>query len=186
MFLSRRKEIKGLSEKIEDVSGSFFWIWKLLRKFCHSLRQDMVSHLFPFLSSISKPTLRLFDLILSKTRFSSHIVFISRCLYHKVIPYGFKSSFNPLYFTYITIHCRLSDSISAACSSHFRRLMRMTIESMSAHVEHLDEDISQCKTFLSQVRPPILITDVIDKIRVLNSKLYAFLKTPKRLNRLNC
>ena len=113
-----------------------------LKKFCHSLRQDMVSHLFPFLPSISRPALRLFDLILSKTRFSSHIVFISRCLYHKVIPHGFKSSFNPLYFTSTTIHRRLSDSISGACSSHSRRLMRMTIQSMSAHIEHLDEDIS--------------------------------------------
>ena len=35
------------------------------------------------------------------------------------------------------------------------------------------------KTLLSQVCPPILITDVIDKIRVLNSKLYTFLKDTK-------
>ena len=64
-----------------------FWIFHRcdpmpnLKKFCHSLRHEMVSHLFPFLTSISKLALRLFDLIFSKTRFSSHITFISRCLF---------------------------------------------------------------------------------------------------------
>ena len=54
--------------------------------------------------------------------------------------------------------------------------MRMTIKSMSIHVQHIDANISQCKIFLSQVCPPILLSDIIDKIRVLNSKLYSFLK----------
>ena len=35
-----------------------------LKMFCHSFRHEMVSHLFPFLTSISKLALRLFDLIL--------------------------------------------------------------------------------------------------------------------------
>ena len=143
---------------------------------CHSLRHEMVSHLFPFLTSISKLALRLFDLILSKTRFSSHITFISRCLHGKVIPHGFRSSFNPLRFNLPAFHRRFSHSISEACSSHSRRLMRMTIKSMSIHVQHINENISQCKIFLSQVCPPILLSDIIDKIRVLNSKLHSFLK----------
>ena len=57
--------------------------------------------------------------------------------------------------------------------------MRMTIKSMSIHVQHIDENISHCKIFLSQVCPPILLSDIIDKIRVLNSKLYSFLKDVK-------
>ena len=57
--------------------------------------------------------------------------------------------------------------------------MRMTIKSMSIHVQHIDENISQCKIFLSQVCPPVLLSDIIDKIRVLNSKLYSFLKDVK-------
>ena len=42
-----------------------FWIFHRcdpmpnLKKFCHSLRHEMVSHLFPFLTSISKLALRL-------------------------------------------------------------------------------------------------------------------------------
>ena len=50
---------------------------------------------------------------------------------------------------------------------------------MSIHVQHIDENISQCKIFLSQVCPPILFSDIIDKIRVLNSKLHSFLKDVK-------
>ena len=75
-----------------------FWIFYRcdpmpnLKKFCHNLRHKLVSHLFPFLTSINKLALRLFDLIFSKTRISSHITFISRCLCGKVIPHGFRSS----------------------------------------------------------------------------------------------
>ena len=61
----------------------------------------------------------------------------------------------------------------------FIRLMPMTIKYMSIHVQHIDMNISQCKIFLSQVCPPILLSDFIDKIRVLNSKLYSFLKDVK-------
>ena len=39
-----------------------------LKKFCHSLHHEMVNHLFPFLKSISKLALRLFDLILFISR----------------------------------------------------------------------------------------------------------------------
>ena len=100
-----------------------------LKKFCHSLRHKMVSPLFPFLTPISKLALRLFNLIFSKTRVSSHITFISR-LYGKIIPHGFRSSFNPLRFNLPAFHRRFSHSISEACSSHSCRLMRMTIKSM--------------------------------------------------------
>ena len=57
--------------------------------------------------------------------------------------------------------------------------MRMTIKSMSIYVQHIDENISQYKIFLSQVCTPILLSDIIDKIRVLNSKLHSFLTDVK-------
>ena len=47
-----------------------FWIFHLcdpmpnLKMFCHSFRHEMVSNLFPFLTSINELALRLFDLIL--------------------------------------------------------------------------------------------------------------------------
>ena len=53
--------------------------------------------------------------------------------------------------------------------------MRITIKSMSVCKQHIDENISHCKTFLSQVCPPILFTAIIAKIRLLNSKLCSFL-----------
>ena len=91
-----------------------FWIFHRcdpmpnLKKFCDSLRHKMVSHFFPFLTSISKLALRLFDLILSKTRFYSNITFISSCLHGKVIPNGFRSSFNHLRFNLPAFHRRFS------------------------------------------------------------------------------
>ena len=91
-----------------------FWIFHRcdpmpnLKKFCHSLHHEMVSHLFPFLKSISKLSLRLFD----------------------------------------PFHRRFSHSISEACSSHSRRLMRMTIKYVSIYVQHIDENISQCNFIL--------------------------------------
>ena len=88
---------------------------------------------------ISKLAFRSFDLILSNTVFSSHIIFISRCLHRKVIPYGFMSSFNPLRFNLPAFHRCFSHSVSEACSSHSRRLMHMTIKSMSIHVQHIDD-----------------------------------------------
>ena len=105
-----------------------FWIFhrcnpKLnLKTFCHSLRHEIVSHLFPFLMSISKLALRLFDLILSKTRFSSHITFISRCLHGKVIPHGFRSSFNPLRFNLPAFHRRFSHSMYSTSMRTFRNV----------------------------------------------------------------
>ena len=38
-----------------------------LKKFCRNLRNEMVSHITLYLPSIAKHSLRLFDLILSKT-----------------------------------------------------------------------------------------------------------------------
>ena len=49
----------------------------------------------------------------------------------------------------------------------------------SIHVQHIDGNILQCEIFCSQVCPPILLSDIIDKIRVLNSKLYSFLQDVK-------
>ena len=75
-----------------------------LKEFCYGVRHEMVSHLFPFLTSISKLALRLFDLTSSKTRLSSHITSINRCLYEKFIPHGFRSPFNPLRFNLPAFH----------------------------------------------------------------------------------
>ena len=127
------------------------------KKLCRNLRNEMVCYTSLNLPSIAKPALRLFDHIFSKTRFSSHISFLSRCLYHKVIPTGFKSSFS-LHLNSPSAHQQFSRSVMSTCFKHSRRLMRIAIQSTSMHVQNIDSDISVIKTTLRNACPPILFS----------------------------
>ena len=144
------------------------------KTFCRNPRNEMVCYISLYLSSISKPALRLFDHIFSKTCFSSHISFLSRCLYHKVIPTGFKSSFS-LHLNSPSAHQQFSRSFMLACFKHSRRLMRIAIQSMCMHVQNIDSEISVIKTTLRNACPPILFSAITQFVRSLNSKLYTFL-----------
>jgi hypothetical protein len=137
----------------------------------------MVSRITLCLPFIAKPSLRLLDLTLSKTRFSSHLSFLSRSLRYKVIPNGFKSSFNFDFHSSTSRH--IVSRVSKACYEHSRRLMRIVIDSMSQHIQTLDSGISHVKSILSTSCPSILRKDIIQFIRVLNSRLYSFLEASK-------
>ena len=47
----------------------------------------------------------------------------------------------------------------------------MTIKSMSIHAKHINENIWRCNIFLSHVCPLILLSDIIDKIRMLHMRV---------------
>jgi hypothetical protein len=117
------------------------------KKFCRNLRNEMVSHITLYLPPIAKPSLRLLDLTLSKTRFSSHLSFLSRSLRYKVIPNGCRSSFNFDFHSFTSRH--IVSRVTKACYEHSRRLMRITIYSMSQHIQTLDSGISHAKSILS-------------------------------------
>ena len=70
---------------------------KRFTKLTKELRQEIVSYLFPFPPMSKTLAFRLAILIFAKTRFCSHINFIGRCLYSKVIPKGFRSNFYASY-----------------------------------------------------------------------------------------
>ena len=93
-----------------------------LKKLCRQLRYEMVSHITFYLKSIAQPSLRLFDLILSKTCFSSHISFLSCFLRSKVIPNGSKSPFK-LNSLSPDMRNYMSRRVTLACSQHSRHLM---------------------------------------------------------------
>ena len=61
-----------------------------LKTLTKELRQEIVSFLYPLPSISSNLAFCLAIHIFTKTRFSSHINFISRCLQRKVIPKGFR------------------------------------------------------------------------------------------------
>ena len=60
-----------------------------------------------------------------------------------------------------------------------RRLMRIAIDDMLLHVQTLDSKISRVKSNLSTTCPSILMKDIIESIRMLNSRLYSFLLSSK-------
>ena len=97
------------------------FIFRFVSLLCHSLRHEIVSNLFPFLTSISKPAFRLFDLILSKTRFSSHITFISCCLHGKVIRWPTSSGLRS------TLCVLINPPFTAAFHIPSQRLVRVTL-----------------------------------------------------------
>jgi hypothetical protein len=57
--------------------------------------------------------------------------------------------------------------------------MRITIDSMSQHIQTLDSGISHVKSILSTSCPSILRKDIIQFIRVLNARLWSFLEECK-------
>ncbi len=138
----------------------------------------MVSHITFYLPSIAKPSLRYLDLILSKTHFSSHICFLSRCLHYQAIPNGFKSSFS-LYVHSPNYRYTISRRVTKACYEHSRRLMRIAIDSMSSHIANLDLDIARTKSVLFSICPSVLRWDITNFVRMLNSRLYSFLQVSK-------
>ncbi len=136
----------------------------------------MVSHITFYLPSIAKPSLRFLDLILSKTRFSSHISFLSRCLHYQAIPNGFKSSFR-LYVHSPNYRYTISLHVTKACYEHSRHLMHIAIDSMSSHIANLD--IACTKSVLFSICPSVLRRDITNFVHMLNSRLYSFIQASK-------
>ena len=110
---------------------------------------EMLSHITFYSPFISKLSFEYFDLVLSKTRYSSHLSFLSRCLQFKVIPKGFKSSFK-LHFD------SPSNLVTKACYEHSRRLMRIAIGALVKHIQFFDSKISVVKSKFLSACPVVL------------------------------
>ena len=162
-----------------------FWIFDRcdpmpnLKKFCHSLRHEMVSHLFPFLTSISKLALRLFDLIFPRP--------VSPATLHLLVVVYMGKSFPTASGLRSTLCVLIYPPFTAAFHIPSQRLVRVTLvvwcvwplNPCPFMYNTSMRPFRNVKVFLSQVCPPILLSDIIHKIRVLNSKLYSFLKDVK-------
>ena len=145
-----------------------------LKRFTKELRQEIVSYLTPFPSISSSLALRLATLTFTKTRFCSHVNFISRCLKAKVIPKGFQSNFHASNIS--TLYLK---DVKKACTSFSRNVMRATIRAMSVKLKHINQNISNCISQLSNICPSILANSIRQLIHSLNSKLFHFLKDVK-------
>ena len=120
-------------------------------KFLQTLQKEMVNFLIPFRHSCTTVALKLFSLILAKTRFVSLINFIGRCFQAKVIPIVFRVKFCPSNFR---IDCtKYFSDVSSACNSFSRTVMRSTIRAMCSKRNALSRAITNYLVNLSNVCP---------------------------------
>ena len=129
-----------------------------LKTLTKELRQEIVSYLYPLPSISSNLAFRLAIHIFTKTRFSSHINFISRCLEHKVIPKGFRSNFHASIFSNVSnFNLKYLHEIQRTQNTFSRNIMRSTIRAMCSKRNELNKQIIECRSQLSNgiaVDPP--------------------------------
>ena len=95
------------------------------------LRQEIVSYLYPLPSISCNLAFRLAIHTFTKTRFSGHINFISRCLQHKVIPKGFRSNFHASIFSIVSnFNIKYLHEIQRTQDTFSHNIMRSTITAM--------------------------------------------------------
>ena len=145
------------------------------------LRQEIVSYLYLLPSISSNLAFRLAIHIFTKTRFSSHINFISRCLQHKVIPKGFRLNFHAAIFSNVSnFNLKYHHEIQRTQSTFSHNIMRSTIRAMCSKRNELNKQIIVCRSQLSNVCPSVLLQSIHTKIQALNSKLFHHLEQTKK------
>ena len=152
-----------------------------LKTLTKELRQEIVSYLYPLPSISSNLAFRLAIHIFTKTRFSSHINFISRCLQHKVIPKGFRSNFHASIFSNVSnFNLKYLHEIQRTQNTFSHNIMRSTIRAMCSKRNELNKQIIECRSQLSNVCPSVLLRSIHAKIQALNSKLFHHLEQTKK------
>ena len=149
-----------------------------LKTLTKELRQEIVSYLYPLPSISSNLAFRLAIHIFTKTRFSSHINFISRCLQHRVIPKGFRSNFHASIFS--NFNLKYLHEIQRTQNTFSHNIMRSTIRAMCSKRNELNKQIIECRSQLSNVCPSVLLRSIHTKIQFLNSKVFHHLEQTKK------
>ena len=128
---------------------------------------------------VRKKVLLLVDKTLRKTRFSSHIDFLSRCLRRGLIPKGFLVSFHAsnLEQSNSSGYKRQVSSILKKCS---RRLMASTISSMVRHCHILTTELSVLRNDFKDLCSVDDYRTISATIHELNSRVYDSLVALKR------
>ena len=99
--------------------------------------------------------------IFTKTRFSSHINFISRCLQHKVIPKGFRSNVHASSFSNVSnFNLKYLHEIQRTQNTFSHNIMKSTIRAMCSKRNELNKQIIECRSQLSNVCPSVLVRSI--------------------------
>ena len=125
--------------------------------------------------SLRNTAMQLAKYTFAKTRFTSHVSFISSCLYLQVIPKGFQIKF----YLGFPITITSLNSIGRSLSSCSRSLMRNHFGHELTDALSTQNLIAQ-KSILRASCAPKMANTVIQCIRTNNSKLYDFLMDTKK------
>ena len=110
----------------------------------------------------------------TKTRFTSHINFIGRCLRRRLVPVGFLVKFHPSSLS--NRYVRNVKSITGACS---RQIMQSTIHCMTIKRDSASSGITQNYEQLQRACSEDYFHRIRRYIHDLNSRYYMRLKTVK-------
>ena len=153
-----------------------------LKTLTKELRQEIVSYLYPLPAISSNLAFRLAIHIFTKTRFSSHINFISRCLQQEVIPKGFRSNFHASMFSNVSnFNLKYLYEIQRTHNMFSHNITRSTIKAMCSKRNELNKQIIECRYQLSNVCPFVLRRSIHAKIQALNYKFFHHLEQTKKL-----
>ena len=142
-----------------------------LKNFTQGIRRDLKDFTQSFSEEIIQASYELSTSTFKKTRFSSHVHFLSRCLRSKVIPNGFKIKFH-------------SSVQSATIQKHLnccsKNLIRSTLQDyqkiIKEHSDKLPNFVNRLRFLCSNYETFLLIRK---KIHDLNQALYDNLKETK-------
>ena len=139
-----------------------------------AIRHELIDYLHRFPGDVHEPAVSLALCTFSKTRFTSHIHFLGRCLRRKVIPVGFSIKFHASSLS--NGYVKNVKYITSTCS---RNLMQATVRSMTTKRDLASRDIEKHCERLQRVFSEDTFHLIRRQIHELNSRIYENLKSTK-------
>ena len=137
-----------------------------------AIRHELIDHLHRFPGDVHEPAVSLALCTFSKTRFTSHIHFLGRCLRRKVIPVGFSIKFHASSLS--KGYVKNVKYITSTCS---RNLLQATVRSMTTKRDFASRDIEKHCERLQRVCSEDTFHLIRRQIHELNSRIYESLKS---------
>ena len=143
-----------------------------LKTFTQGIRRELALYIQGFTKNIADAAFILATETFKKTRFTSHIFFLSRCLRQKIIPTGFKLNFN-------------ANTKQKAFRGHLTKcsfnLIRSTLRDHQHTVEKCSTSLPGLVNHLRFICNDYEHFHILrKKIHMLNQSLYEFLKDLKQ------
>ena len=144
-----------------------------IRKTVTEIRRNL-NHKFRFLPSETLPvTKQLAYYTFKKTKLTSHIVFIGRCLRKRLIPKGLRIKFHS------TRADRDNKRLTKITNSCSRRLMQTTIQNMKVSQKDISVQLTRISSQLRENSTPADYQLMVQLVSEMKSRLYSKMKLLK-------